>query len=83
MEKKILGFKKFNSKKGKALCLVQLISPFTDKQIENGACGNQCEDVWIPEKFQDMFTPQCIGKIAILGYSVIGGSAYVESVKII
>lgn len=82
MEKKILGFRKFNSKKGNALCLVQLVSPFSDVQVQNGACGNQSEDVWIPEQFHGMFNPQCIGKMADIGYAVIGGKAYVETVNI-
>lgn len=82
MEKKILGYRKFNSKKGSPLCLVQLVSPFTDQQIQNGACGNQAEDVWIPDSFHNMFTPQVVGKMADLGYDVVNGRAYVASVTI-
>lgn len=82
MEKKIVGYRKFNSKKGAPCCLVTFMSPYTDVQVKNGACGNQAEDVFIPDSFHDLFTPQVIGKNAVLFYSVVNGRAYVDSVEI-
>lgn len=81
-QKKIIGFRKFNSKAGKPCCIVQVGAPYSSKEIEHGACGTKVEEVWIPEESQNLITAQCIGKMLELGYSIVGGRAYIDSVAI-
>lgn len=80
--KKIYGYRKFNSKKGAACCIVQVGAPYSDKEVEHGACGTKIEEVWIPEESQNLINPQCIGKSLELGYSIVGGRAYIDSVAV-
>ena len=80
--KKILGFRKFVSKTGKPTCIVQVAVPYTDREIEKGACGTKVEEVWIPEQFQHLFNAQAVGKNALIIYEVVGKNAYVYSVEI-
>ena len=82
MEKKIIGFRKFNSKAGKPCCVVTLMSPYNDAQIQKGACGNQTEDIFASEAYHNLFNTQTVGKMAEIGYSVSGGRAYVDSITI-
>lgn len=75
--KKILGYRKFNSKAGKALCIVTASSPYTDREIEHGACGVKVEELWLPEECHAMINPQVVGKNIELSYSVSNGRAYI------
>lgn len=76
-EVKILGYRKFNSKDGKPFCILQVHSPFSDREIQYGACGNKVEELWLPPELHTLINPQCIGKAAQLSYTVNGRNAYV------
>ena len=80
--KKIYGYRKFTSKKGSATCIVQCGSPYSNRDIEHGACGTKIEEVWIPEEFQGLISPACIGKNLEIGYSIVNGRAYINSVAV-
>ena len=78
---KVLGYRKFNSKTGKPFCILQTSKPFTDREMEYGACGQKIEEVWLPESCHDAVNPQIIGKNAEISYTVQNGRAYIEDVK--
>lgn len=78
---KVLGFRKFNSKTGKPFCILQTCKPFTDRELEYGACGQKIEEIWLPESCHAQVNPQVIGKVANITYNVQGGKAYVDSVS--
>lgn len=80
--KKILGYRKFNSKAGKACCIVTVTSVYTDKEIERGACGAKAEELWLPEESHNLINPQVIGKNMEVTYTVSAGKAYILSVAI-
>ncbi len=79
-EKKILGYRKFNSKTGKPFCILQTVSPFTDRELEHGACGSKIEEVWLPENLHSLVNPQIVGKTAHFSYTIQGNKAYIQDV---
>lgn len=81
-EKKILGYRKFNSKKGEAFCIVIAMEPFSDRELEHGACGNKCEEIFIPKEYHEMINAQVIGKNLVPTYNVSGGRAYIVGLQI-
>ena len=80
--KKILGYRRFVSKKGVAFCIVTLACPYTDREIEGGSCGTKVEDIWLPEHLHNMINPQVIGKVAVVDYYVMNGRAYINDLSI-
>lgn len=81
-EKKILGYRKFNSKTGKPFCILQTVTPYTDRELEYGACGSKIEEVWVPEQFHELVNPQSVGKTAHISYTVDGNKAYIAGITI-
>lgn len=79
--KKVLGYRKFNSKTGKPCCIVTVSYPYPDRDLQYGACGNKTEESWIPEELQSIVTPQIIGKTAEFTYDVVNGRAYIREVS--
>lgn len=79
-EKKILGYRQFNSKTGKPYCILQTTYPFTDRELEHGACGNKIEEVWLPENLHSLVNPQIVGKMAHFTYTIQGNKAYIQDV---
>lgn len=81
-KKKVLGFRRFVSKKGTP-CLVMNVSfPYADRQIENGACGETVEDLFIPKEYHDKVTPAIIGKYVIFTYDISGGRAFLTGFEV-
>lgn len=81
-EKKILGFRKFTSKEGKNCCIVTVLAPYTDREVTHGARGTKAEEVWIPEDYQSAIQDNAVGKMLVVGYSIVGGRAYINSVAV-
>lgn len=69
MTKEILGYRKFKSEKGQ-FCIVNVVAPYQENDIRHGAIGGKTEEVWIPEDFQHMITPDVIGKGIECAYEV-------------
>lgn len=59
---KLVGYKKFKSKKGDDCLVIELIKPFTTREIDFGACGSSVVEKFIPNDFSDKFVPAVIGK---------------------
>ena len=79
-EKKVLGYRMFNSKAGKPFCILQCTTPFTDRELNHGACGNKIEEVWLPEELQKLVNPQIVGKMAHITYTIQNGRAYIQDI---
>lgn len=82
MEKKIVGFRKFNSKKGTPCCIVYMVSPFTDRQLQNGGCGQETSQEFIPEDFHALINAQSIGKLITINKYESGGRLYIDTVSV-
>lgn len=78
--KKVVGYRKFNSKAGKPFCIVTVVYPFSDRDLQYGACGSKTEDIFIPEELHNIVTPQVIGKNMECTYDVVNNRAYVREV---
>ena len=81
-EKKILGYRKFESKKKEPFCIVQGVAPYSPKDVAHGAVGDKSEDIFVPAEYHSLFTPDCIGKMMLIDYYVDGGRAYILSVEV-
>ena len=81
-EKKIVGYRKFNSKQGKPFCILQTVTPFTDRELEHGACGSKIEEVWLPEDLHNQVNPQSVGKTAVFSYTIVGNKAYISGMQL-
>lgn len=82
MKKKIVGYKRFTSKKGTALCVVNCLSDFTDREYANNCFGQKIEEIFMPADEYDLLKPEHIGKMANFEYEINNGSAYLVHVEI-
>lgn len=82
-KKKIVGFKRFTSKKGSQLCVVNCISDYADRDYDNGCFGQKVEEIFMPDTQVDMLKPEHIGKMASFEYEINGGKAYLINVEIV
>lgn len=81
--KKIVGFSKFTSKKGTKCCFVHCTEPLTDRELNNGSCGQKTDVVQLyDEALSDKVTPECLGKKLDVLYDVVAGRAYVRDITI-
>lgn len=83
MAKTIIGYRKWRSEKG-SFCIINVTSPYTEREKNFGAVGTGMKEEWIPVEFQDLFQPSCIGKSVVLTYEPgANNRAYIVGVKII
>lgn len=68
IEKILIGYRKFTSKAGKACCIVSLESDYSEFDIQHGAFGKKCDDVFLPEDCHGLVTVDKIGKTCFLSY---------------
>lgn len=68
IEKTLIGYRKFNSKAGKACCIVSLLSDYSQGEISYGAVGKKCEDLFLPDDCHNLIVPAVIGKTCFLKY---------------
>lgn len=83
MEGKLVGFKRFKSKKGNDLCLANIETPFAPSDIARGCVGNDVQGVFLPDNQYDMLTEKDIGKTVKLIYSINCGRAYLEELQVL
>lgn len=73
---KLIGFRRFTGKNGKNFCVATVTSAFNQHDVDNGACGERSQDVFLPDTMIDYLKPADIGKPAHLDYEITGGRAY-------
>lgn len=78
MEKKLIGFKRFKSKKGTPLCMAYVATPFSPQRVASGACGCEAEGVFLPDDQYDYLTADDLGKEVTTDYDIVGGRAYLR-----
>ena len=59
---KLVGYKRFTSKKGERYCVAQVVGDFSQRDIDNGCCGSKVEEVFLPAERVDELNPSHIGK---------------------
>lgn len=78
MEKKLIGYKKFTNKKGRPMCIAYVVTPFSSRQLDAGACGCESEGVFLPDDQLDYLQPDDLGKEVSTDYDIVGGRAYLR-----
>ncbi len=76
MERTLVGFKRFKSKKGNPVCLAIIASQFTARDNERGSYGTDMESVFLPQEQYDYLVVDDIGKPVTTQYDIVGGRAY-------
>ena len=79
--RKIVGFRKFTSKKGLASCVVYLQSDFSASEIDaaNSYKGIKCESVMLFGDDSNIITDAVLGKELVGYYGYYKGSLSIQS----
>lgn len=80
---KLIGYRRFTSKKNVEFCVASIMVPCSQRDIVNGYTGNRVDEVFMPNGMVDLLTPQDIGKEVEIMYSVSGGRAYVDDFRVL
>lgn len=83
MEKKLIGFKRFRSKKGNDVCVAHIATKFTPQQEANGAYGCAVESLFLPPDQYDYLRPDDLGKEVITDYDIVGRQAYLRTLTVV
>ena len=65
---RLIGFRKFVSKKGTNCCVVNLLCDFSSFDVQHGACGEKVEEVFLPEECHSLIDARVIGSECDLIY---------------
>lgn len=68
MKSLLIGYRKFQSKKGSNCCIVNLLHDFSPFDISHGAYGQCVEEVFLPENCHGSITPEVVGEMCELEY---------------
>lgn len=79
---KIVGFKRFESKKGKNCCMMSVVEPYSKKDNERGYFGSSVQDLFMPDDLYDFLEEKHIGHDVQLDYKINQGRAYLEDVTV-
>ena len=78
MKAKLVGYKRFKSKKGNDLCVANVEVPFTPAENSRGSIGSDVQSVFLPDNKLDLLKEDDIGKNVDLVYSIVNGRAFLE-----
>ena len=78
---KLVGFKRFKSKKGDDFCVANVVSDYSVNAV--GCFGQKVEEIFLPDDLYDYLQPEHIGKEIRLDYEINGNRAYLKGVKVI
>lgn len=79
---KLQGYKKFTGKNGKDYCVANVVTPYTQRDMDRGCVGSKVEEVFLPDSQRDILTPADIGKELDLSYEFSGNRAYLIGVSV-
>ena len=81
---KLVGFKKFASKKeGTRYCVMQIVGDFSQRDLANGCVGQKVEEVFCPADMVDTINQTHVGKEVKLDYELSGSRAYLVGVTFV
>ncbi|MBQ2744851.1 MAG: hypothetical protein IJF37_04460 [Lachnospiraceae bacterium] len=76
---KLVGFKRFTSKKGNELCIATVLRDATTREKEYGCVGQVAEDIFVPTGQIDYLTEKMIGKEIKLYWD----RAFLEKIEVV
>lgn len=77
---KVVGYSKFNSKKGFPCCFLFVVYPPLDN--ESNVSGLKAEQIFIPEKVAPKVTDSILNKDVDIIYNVVAGKAFVADIRV-
>lgn len=80
---RLVGYKKFTSKKGKEYCVVNVVSPYNQRDLDRGCVGEKTEEIFLPENCLNLLAPGDIGCELNMTYDYSGGRAYLVDVEVV
>lgn len=80
---KLVGYKKFKSKKGNECCVISVVTPYNQRSLDNGCVGSKTEEVFLPENCFNLLQPSDIGCDLNLVYECSGGRAYLVDIEVV
>lgn len=80
---KLVGFKRFTSKKGKRYCVIHLVTPYGQRDLDDGCFGSQAEDIFLPDDLFDLLTVKDLNKDVEVIYEISSGRAFVTDLKVL
>lgn len=84
MEKKLIGFKRFESKTKKKICIAYVGMPFNRDRVTDGsAAGCEVDMLFMPEKQYDYLQESDVGKEVETDYDIVGRQAYLRNLTVI
>ena len=76
----LLGIKRFTSKEGKAFAVLEVSTPFSDREQKLGCVGSRVEEIFLPDSLHGKSESLAVGSPLGIDYEVINGRAYVDDV---
>lgn len=83
MKGQLIGYRRFRSKKGSPLCLANVLVPYSERDLSNGAAGSRVDEIFLPDNRVDLLQPKDVGKQVEVLHEVVGGRAFVEDFKVL
>lgn len=80
---RLVGYKRFTSKKGKEYCVANVISTYSQRDIDRGCVGEKTEEIFLPENCFNLLKPEDVGRELDMSYDYSGGRAYLVDVAVI
>ncbi len=82
MKAKLVGYKRFESKKGDVYCVANVVYPYTAAEKARGCYGESVESIFLPAELTNLLTEKDIGKTVDLSYTISQGKAYLDNLVV-
>lgn len=79
---KLVGYRRFTSKKGVETCIASVIQDANDRDKASGFVGQKVDEIFIPAEQVDDLKPEHIGKELVMSYDMSGGRPYLTRVAV-
>lgn len=83
MEKKLIGFKRFESKNQKKFCIAYVGASFDRDRVDEGSAGGfEVESLFMPNEQYDYLQKEDVGKEVTTDYDIVGRKAYLRKLTV-
>lgn len=79
---KLVGYRRFTSKKNVETCIASVIMDANDRDKNSGHVGQKTDEIFMPSDQVDFLKPEHIGKELVLSYDMSGGRAFLTNVAV-
>lgn len=83
MEKKLIGFKRFEDKKQKKYCIAYVGMSFSRDRVDEGSAGGfEVDSLFMPDDQYDYLQKEDVGKEVNTDYDIVGRRAYLRKLTV-